>query len=204
MSRSEQKSRQRSERKLTVMLLVLSWVATFCFSGLYVRRLKIEKQSEVTGSSGGILKWDELRADYEVALARTNQAEQTEKRRKSVNDLMLSFIDAYYILPDSREELLTGCQKYVSEDAWSTVKLLSENCDYGEQDRILLYYQEDCTESEEDDSHYDAFAIFTVRKITDSQTNDQSYMLVTTVETDGDTVKITDIQTMTAIYFHAD
>lgn len=204
MSRSEQKSRQRSERKLTVMLLVLSWVATFCFSGLYVRRLKIEKQSEVTGSSGGILKWDELRADYEAALARTNQAEQTEKRRKSVNDLMLSFIDAYYILPDSREELLTGCQKYVSEDAWSTVKLLSENCDYGEQDRILLYYQEDCTETEEDDSHYDTFAIFTVRKIIDSQTNDQSYMLVTTVETDGDTVKITDIQTMTAIYFHAD
>ena len=45
---------------------------------------------------------------------------------------------------------------------------------------------------------------FTIREIENGEANDQSYMLAATVETDGTAAQITDIETMTAIYFHAD
>ena len=61
--------------------------------------------------------------------------------------------------------LLTGCENYVSEDAWRSVELLSENQDYGEKDRELFYYQGDCTELEDNDSQYDAFAVLRFERL---------------------------------------
>ena len=117
-----------------------------------------------------------LRADYASAVARYDQAEEKEAERKKVNDTVLSFIDAYFLLPDSREALLSGCEEYVSEDAWRTIELLSDSRDYNEAERELFYYQGDCTELEDEDSQYHAFAIFTIREIENGEANDQSYM----------------------------
>lgn len=99
---------------------------------------------------------------------------------------------------------MSGCEEYVSKDAWRTIELLSDSRDYNEAERELFYYQGDCTELEDEDSQYHAFAIFTIREIENREANDQSYMLAATVETDGTAAQITDIETMTAIYFHAD
>ena len=194
----------KTGRKRIIGLLTISCVATLCFAGLYVKELQKERQLEATGIFNDVSELDELRTDYIAAVNRADQAERIENDRKVVNDLILSFLDAYFILPSSREALLTGCENYVSDDAWRSVELLSENQDYGEKDRELFYYQGDCTELEETDSQYDTFAIFTIREIENGSASDQSYMLVTTVEVDGNTAQITNIQTMTKIYFHAD
>ena len=145
-----------------------------------------------------------LRADYASAVARYDQAEEKEAERKKVNDTVLSFLDAYFLLPDSREALLSGCENYVAEDAWRTLELLSINKKYNSNERELFYYREDCTEHEEDDGIYEAFAIFTIREIDGNEASDQSYMLAVTVEADEKSAEITDIQTLTEIYFHAD
>ena len=199
-----QEEKQKVDRKRIVGLLTISCVATLCFAWLYVKELQKERQLEAAGMLSDASELDELRTDYIAAVNRADQAEQIENNRKLVNDLILLFLDAYFILPSSREALLTGCENYVSEDAWRSVELLSENQDYGEKDRELFYYQGDCTELEENDSQYDSFAIFTIREIENGSAGDQSYMLATTVEVDGNTAQITNIQTMTKIYFHAD
>ena len=195
---------RKTDRKRIIGVLTISCVATLCFAGLYVKELQKEKQLEAAGILNDAPKLNELRTDYIAAMNRADQAEQIENNRKLVNDLILSFLDAYFILPSSREALLTGCESYVSEDAWRSVELLSDNQDYGEKDRELFYYQGDCTELEETDSQYDTFAVFTIREIEDGSASDQSYMLVTTVEVNGKMAQITNIQTMTKIYFHAD
>ena len=199
-----QEEKQKVDRKRIVGLLTISCVATLCFAGLYVKALQKERQLEEAGMLSDASELDELWTDYIAAVNRAGQAEQIENNRKLVNDLILSFLDAYFILPSSREALLTGCENYVSEDAWRSVELLSENQDYGEKDRELFYYQGDCTELEDNDSQYDAFAVFTIREIENGSASNQSYMLVTTVEVGGNTAQITNIQTMTKIYFHAD
>ena len=193
-----QEEKQKVDRKRIVGLLTISCVATLCFAGLYVKALQKERQLEEAGMLSDASELDELWTDYIAAVNRADQAEQIENNRKLVNDLILSFLDAYFILPSSREALLTGCENYVSEE------LLSENQDYGEKDRELFYYQGDCTELEDNDSQYDAFAVFTIREIENGSASNQSYMLVTTVEVGGNTAQITNIQTMTKIYFHAD
>lgn len=99
---------------------------------------------------------------------------------------------------------MSGCENYVAEDAWRTLELLSKNKKYNSNERELFYYREDCTEHEEDDGIYEAFAIFTIREIDGNKASDQSYMLAVTVEADEESAEITDIQTLTEIYFHAD
>lgn len=92
----------------------------------------------------------------------------------------------------------------MAEDAWRTLELLSKNKKYNSNERELFYYREDCTEHEEDDGIYEAFAIFTIREIDGNEASDQSYMLAVTVEADEESAEINDIQTLTEIYFHAD
>ena len=175
-----------------------------CFAGLYVQELKTVEKLESAGQWTDTEELNALRADYSAAISRAELAEQEKEERTQVNDLITAFLNAYFLLPDSREALLSGCEEYVSKDAWRTIELLSDSRDYNEAERELFYYQGDCTELEDEDSQYHAFAIFTIREIENGEANDQSYMLAATVETDGTAAQITDIETMTAIYFHAD
>ena len=197
------KDQQKSKRQF-FGILVVSWVLMLIFAALYVQQLQKEKAWNEAGELTDVSELEALRADYASAVARYDQAEEKEAERKKVNDTVLSFLDAYFLLPDSREALLSGCEEYVSKDAWRTIELLSDSRDYNEAERELFYYQGDCTELEDEDSQYHAFAIFTIREIENGEANDQSYMLAATVETDGTAAQITDIETMTAIYFHAD
>ena len=197
------KDQQKNKRQF-FGILVVSWVLMLIFATLYVQQLQKEKAWNEAGELTDVSELEALRADYASAVARYDQAEEKEAERKKVNDTVLSFLDAYFLLPDSREALLSGCEEYVSEDAWRTIELLSDSRDYNEAERELFYYQGDCTELEDEDSQYHAFAIFTIREIENGEANDQSYMLAATVETDGTAAQITDIETMTAIYFHAD
>ena len=192
----EEESRQKTDRKRMLGLLTVSCAATLCFAGLYVQELKTVEKLESAGQWTDTEELNALRADYSAAISRAELAEQEQEERTQVNDLITAFLNAYFLLPDSREALLSGCEEYVSEDAWSR--------DYNEAERELFYYQGDCTELEDEDSQYHAFAIFTIREIENGEANDQSYMLAATVETDGTAAQITDIETMTAIYFHAD
>ena len=193
----EEESRQKTDRKRMLGLLTVSCAATLCFAGLYVQELKTVEKLDTE-------ELNALRADYSAAISRAELAEQEQEERTQVNDLITAFLNAYFLLPDSREALLSGCEEYVSKDAWRTIELLSDSRDYNEAERELFYYQGDCTELEDEDSQYHAFAIFTIREIENGEANDQSYMLAATVETDGTAAQITDIETMTAIYFHAD
>ena len=197
------KDQQKSKRQF-FGILVVSWVLMLIFAALYEQQLQKEKAWNEAGELTDVSELEAVRADYASAVARYDQAEENEAERKKVNDTVLSFLDAYFLLPDSREALLSGCEEYVSEDAWRTIELLSDSRDYNEAERELFYYQGDCTELEDEDSQYHAFAIFTIREIENGEANDQSYMLAATVETDGTAAQITDIETMTAIYFHAD
>ena len=121
-----------------------------------------------------------------------------------MNDTVLSFLDAYFLLPNSREALLSGCENYISEEAKQILEVLAKNREYNQKKRELFYYREDCTEHSEEDGIYEAFAIFTIRETANGEASDQSYMLVLTVEVDESSAVITEIQTLTKIYFHAD
>ena len=170
----------------------------------FLEQFKTVEKLESAGQWTDTEELNALRADYSAAISRAELAEQEQEERTQVNDLITAFLNAYFLLPDSREALLSGCEEYVSKDAWRTIELLSDSRDYNEAERELFYYQGDCTELEDEDSQYHAFAIFTIQEIENGEANDQSYMLAATVETDGTAAKITDIETMTAIYFHAD
>lgn len=197
------KDQQKSKRQF-FGILVVSWVLMLIFAALYVQQLQKEKAWNEAGELTDVSELEALRADYASAVARYDQAEEKEAERKKVNDTVLSFLDAYFLLPDSREALLSGCENYVAEDAWRTLELLSKNKKYNSNERELFYYRGDCTEHEEDDGIYEAFAIFTIREIDGNEASDQSYMLAVTVEADEESAEIIDIQTLTEIYFHAD
>ena len=200
----EEESRQKTDRKRMLGLLTVSCAATLCFAGLYVQELKTVEKLESAGQWTDTEELNALRADYSAAISRAELAEQEQEERTQVNDLITAFLNAYFLLPDSREALLSGCENYVAEDAWRTLELLSKNKKYNSNERELFYYREDCTEHEEDDGIYEAFAIFTIREIDGNKASDQSYMLAVTVEADEESAEITDIQTLTEIYFHAD
>ena len=200
----EEESRQKTDRKRMLGLLTVSCAATLCFAGLYVQELKTVEKLESAGQWTDTEELNALRADYSAAISRAELAEQEQEERTQVNDLITAFLNAYFLLPDSREALLSGCENYVAEDAWRTLELLSKNKKYNSNERELFYYREDCTEHEEDDGIYEAFAIFTIREIDGNEASDQSYMLAVTVEADEESAEITDIQTLTEIYFHAD
>ena len=200
----EEESRQKTDRKRMLGLLTVSCAATLCFAGLYVQELKTVEKLESAGQWTDTEELNALRADYSAAISRAELAEQEQEERTQVNDLITAFLNAYFLLPDSREALLSGCENYVAEDAWRTLELLSKNKKYNSNERELFYYREDCTEHEEDDGIYEAFAIFTIREIDGNEASDQSYMLAVTVEADEESAEINDIQTLTEIYFHAD
>ena len=200
----EEESRQKTDRKRMLGLLTVSCAATLCFAGLYVQELKTVEKLESAGQWTDTEELNALRADYSAAISRAELAEQEQEERTQVNDLITAFLNAYFLLPDSREALLSGCENYVAEDAWRTLELLSKNKKYNSNERELFYYREDCTEHEEDDGIYEAFAIFTIREIDGNEASDQSYMLAVTVEADEESTEINDIQTLTEIYFHAD
>ena len=200
----EEESRQKTDRKRMLGLLTVSCAATLCFAGLYVQELKTVEKLESAGQWTDTEDLNALRADYSAAISRAELAEQEQEERTQVNDLITAFLNAYFLLPDSREALLSGCENYVAEDAWRTLELLSKNKKYNSNERELFYYREDCTEHEEDDGIYEAFAIFTIREIDGNEASDQSYMLAVTVEADEESAEINDIQTLTEIYFHAD
>lgn len=142
----EEESRQKTDRKRMLGLLTVSCAATLCFAGLYVQELKTVEKLESAGQWTDTEELNALRADYSAAISRAELAEQEQEERTQVNDLITAFLNAYFLLPDSREALLSGCEEYVSKDAWRTIELLSDSRDYNEAERELFYYQGDCTE----------------------------------------------------------
>ena len=120
------KNQQKNKRQF-FCILVVSWALMLIFAALYVQQLQKEKAWKEAGELTDVSELEALRADYASAVARYDQAEEKEAERKKVNDTVLSFLDAYFLLPDSREALLSGCENYVAEDAWRTLELLSKN-----------------------------------------------------------------------------
>ena len=133
------KDQQKSKRQF-FGILVVSWVLMLIFAALYVQQLQKEKAWNEVGELTDVSELEALRADYASAVARYDQAEEKEAERKKVNDTVLSFLDAYFLLPDSREALLSGCENYVAEDAWRTLELLSKNKKYNSNERELWIY----------------------------------------------------------------
>ena len=150
----EEESRQKTDRKRMLGLLTVSCAATLCFAGLYVQELKTVEKLESAGQWTDTEELNALRADYSAAISRAELAEQEQEERTQVNDLITAFLNAYFLLPDSREALLSGCEEYVSEDAWRTIELLSDSRDYNEAERELFYYQGDCTELEDGNLYF--------------------------------------------------
>ena len=97
-----QEEKQKVDRKRIVGLLTISCVATLCFAGLYVKALQKERQLEEAGMLSDASELDELWTDYIAAVNRADQAEQIENNRKLVNDLILSFLDAYLFAEQPR------------------------------------------------------------------------------------------------------
>lgn len=194
---------KQKNRKQILVILIVSWILTIVFALLYMQQLQKEKQKVETGQFDAS-EMEALQADYADAVSRADQLTEKEAERQQVNDTVLSFLDAYFLLPNSREALLSGCENYVSEEAKQTLEVLAKNREYNQKKRELFYYREDCTEHSEEDGIYEAFAIFTIRETANGEASDQSYMLVLTVEVDESSAVITEIQTLIKIYFHAD
>ena len=194
---------KQKNRKQILVILIVSWILTIVFALLYMQQLQKEKQRVETDQFDAS-EMEALQADYADAVSRADQLTEKEAERQQVNDTVLSFLDAYFLLPNSREALLSGCENYVSEEAKQTLEVLAKNRAYNQKERELFYYREDCTEHAEEDGIYEAFAIFTIRETDNGEASDQSYMLVLTVEVDESSAVITEIQTLTKIYFHAD
>ena len=192
---------KQKNRKQILVILIVSWILTIVFALLYMQQLQKEKQRVETDQFDAS-EMEALQADY--AVSRADQLTEKEAERQQVNDTVLSFLDAYFLLPNSREALLSGCENYISEEAKQTLEVLAKNREYNQKKRELFYYREDCTEHSEEDGIYEAFAIFTIRETANGEASDQSYMLVLTVEVDESSAVITEIQTLTKIYFHAD
>ena len=192
---------KQKNRKQILVILIVSWILTIVFALLYMQQLQKEKQRVETDQFDAS-EMEALQADY--AVSRADQLTEKEAERQQVNDTVLSFLDAYFLLPNSREALLSGCENYISEEAKQILEVLAKNREYNQKKRELFYYREDCTEHSEEDGIYEAFAIFTIRKTANGEASDQSYMLVLTVEVDESSAVITEIQTLTKIYFHAD
>ena len=186
---------KQKNRKQILVILIVSWILTIVFALLYMQQLQKEKQRVETDQFDAS-EMEALQADYADAVSRADQLTEKEAERQQVNDTVLSFLDAYFLLPNSCEALLSGCENYISEEAKQILEVLAK--------RELFYYREDCTEHSEEDGIYEAFAIFTIRETANGEASDQSYMLVLTVEVDESSAVITEIQTLTKIYFHAD
>lgn len=107
---------KQKNRKQILVILIVSWILTIVFALLYMQQLQKEKQRVETDQFDAS-EMEALQADYADAVSRADQLTEKEAERQQVNDTVLSFLDAYFLLPNSREALLSGCENYISEEA---------------------------------------------------------------------------------------
>lgn len=211
---NENNNRQEPKRvRQLILILILSWIALISVTVQYVRyRQQVVQQTEGR-LSGEDPELTALQSDYQNAMERAETAEQLEADRLSAMDAVAGFINAFFINSDSKEQLLSACEQYIEEDsdARKVIEVLAENQSYSDgssiDSRELYYYEGDCSVVEDEDGNesFAAFAIFTIRQIQNNETSDQSYMLSGTLESDGSgRLVITELNTLTKIYFQAD
>lgn len=211
---NENNNRQESKRvRQLLLMLILSWIALISLTVQYVRyRQQVVQQTEGR-LSGEDPELTALQSDYQNAMERAETAEQLEADRLSAMDAVAEFINAFFINSDSKEQLLSACEQYIEEDsdARKVIEVLAENQSYSDgssiDNRELYYYEGDCSVVEDEDGNesFAAFAIFTIRQIQNNETSDQSYMMSGTLKSDGSgRLVITELNTLTKIYFQAD
>ena len=211
---NENNNRQEPKRvRQLLLMLILSWIALIIVTVQYVRyRQQVVQQTEGR-LSGEDPELTALQSDYQNAMERAETAEQLEADRLSAMDAVAGFINAFFINSDSKEQLLSACEQDIEEDsdARKVIEVLAENQSYSDgssiDSRELYYYEGDCSVVEDEDGNesFAAFAIFTIRQIQNNETSDQSYMLSGTLESDGSgRLVITELNTLTKIYFQAD
>lgn len=211
---NENNNRQEPKRvRQLLLMLILSWIALISVNVQYVRyRQQVVQQTEGR-LSGEDPELTALQSDYQKAMEMADNAEQLEADRASAMDTVAAFVNDFFINSDSKEQLLSACEQYIEEDsdAWQVIEVLAENQSYSDgssiDSRELYYYEGDCSVVEDEDGNesFAAFAIFTIRQIQNNETSDQSYMLSGTLESDGSgRLVITELNTLTKIYFQAD
>lgn len=211
---NENNNRQEPKRvRQLLLMLILSWIALISLTVQYVRyRQQVVQQTEGR-LSGEDPELTALQSDYQNAMERAETAEQLEADRLSAMDAVAGFINAFFINSDSKEQLLSACEQYIEEDsdARKVIEVLAENQSYSDgssiDNRELYYYEGDCSVVEDEDGNesFAAFAIFTIRQIQNNETSDQSYMMSGTLKSDGSgRLVITELNTLTKIYFQAD
>lgn len=200
----EEGKRRMKQRRQLGAILAVSWLATACMAGLYTRELLKNKAAGESGWGDTKKELSALQEDYAAVWSKLLRAQEKQAGRQAAEDTALDFIAAYFIRPDSEEALLAGCQPYASEEVMEGIKVLATNRGYSQLDRELFYCRCGSSSREEEEWVYDVFALFTVREIEDAKAFDHSYMLSATVEADTGGGVITDIGTMTEIFFHAD
>lgn len=211
---NENNNRQEPKRvRQLLLMLILSWIALISVTVQYVRyRQQVVQQTEGR-LSGEDPELTALQSDYQNAMERAETAEQLEADRLSAMDAVAGFINAFFINSDSKEQLLSACEQYIEEDsdARKVIEVLAENQSYSDgisiDSRELYYYEGDCSVVEDEDGNesFAAFAIFTIRQIQNNETSDQSYMMSGTLESNGSgRLVITELNTLTKIYFQAD
>lgn len=211
---NENNNRQEPKRvRQLLLMLILSWIALISVTVQYVRyRQQVVQQTEGR-LSGEDPELTALQSDYQNAMERAETAEQLEADRLSAMDAVAGFINAFFINSDSKEQLLSACEQYIEEDsdARKVIEVLAENQSYSDgssiDNRELYYYEGDCSVVEDEDGNesFAAFAIFTIRQIQNNETSDQSYMMSGTLKSDGSgRLVITELNTLTKIYFQAD
>lgn len=213
MNTENNKTQDFKKVRQLILILILSWIALIGVTVQYVReRQQIAQQTEerLAGQDPEIAA---LQSDYQRAIERADNAEHLEIERLSAMDTVTGFINNFFINADSQKQVLLNCKQYIEEDsnAWQVIEVLAENWLYSDgtsiDDRELYYYEGDCTAVEDDDGNvsFTAFAIFTIRQIRDGETRDQSYMLSAVIESnETGSMVITEINTLTKIYFQAD
>lgn len=127
---------KQKNRKQILVILIVSWILTIVFALLYMQQLQKEKQRVETDQFDAS-EMEALQADYADAVSRADQLTEKEAERQQVNDTVLSFLDAYFLLPNSREALLSGCENYISEEAKQTLEVLAKNREYNQKKREL-------------------------------------------------------------------
>lgn len=211
---NENNNRQEPKRvRQLLLMLILSWIALISVTVQYVRyRQQVVQQTEGR-LSGEDPELTALQSDYQKAMEMADNAEQLEADRASAMDTVAAFVNDFFINSDSKEQLLSACEQYIEEDsdAWQVIEVLAENQSYSDgssiDSRELYYYEGDCSVVEDEDGNesFAAFAIFTIRQIQNNETSDQSYILSGTLESDGSgRLVITELNTLTKIYFQAD
>ena len=211
---NENNNRQEPKRiRQLLLMLILSWIALISVTVQYVRyRQQVVQQTEGR-LSGEDPELTALQSDYQKAMEMADNAEQLEADRASAMDTVAAFVNDFFINSDSKEQLLSACEQSIEEDsdAWQVIEVLAENQSYSDGSSIdgreLYYYEGDCSVVEDEDGNesFAAFAIFTIRQIQNNETSDQSYMLSGTLESDGSgRLVITELNTLTKIYFQAD